>query len=170
LMGYDSDDPRSLGEVGREGVAVDTIEDVEALFAGIDLETISVSMTINPTAWILLAMYIAVAQARGFDLNRLSGTVQADILKEYVAQKEWIFPIRPSLRLMRDMIVFCAERMARYNPVNISGYHISEAGATSVQEVAFTMANGIAYVEEVIRSVDAFAPRLAFYFVAQADF
>ena len=173
LMGYDSDDPRSLGEVGREGVAVDTIEDVEALFAGIDLETISVSMTINPTAWILLAMYIAVAQARGFDLNRLSGTVQADILKEYVAQKEWIFPIRPSLRLMRDMIVFCAERMARYNPVNISGYHISEAGATSVQEVAFTMANGIAYVEEVVRSgvaVDAFAPRLAFYFVAQADF
>src|SRR5467141_228014 len=173
LMGYDSDDPRSLGEVGREGVAVDTIEDVEALFAGIDLETISVSMTINPTAWILLAMYIAVAQARGFDLHRLSGTVQADILKEYVAQKEWIFPIRPSLRLMRDMIVFCAERMARYNPVNISGYHISEAGATSVQEVAFTMANGIAYVEEVVRSgvaVDAFAPRLAFYFVAQADF
>src|SRR6267142_503762 len=173
LMGYDSDDPRSLGEVGREGVAVDTIEDVEALFAGIDLETISVSMTINPTAWILLAMYIAVAQARGFDLNRLSGTVQADILKEYVAQKEWIFPIRPSLRLMRDMIVFCAERMARYNPVNISGYHISEAGATSVQEVAFTMANGIAYVEEVVRcgvAVDTFAPRLAFYFVAQADF
>src|SRR5881398_168921 len=173
LMGYDSDDPRSLGEVGREGVAVDTIEDVEALFAGIDLETISVSMTINPTAWILLAMYIAVAQARGFDLNRLSGTVQADILKEYVAQKEWIFPIRPSLRLMRDMIVFCAERMARYNPVNISGYHISEAGATSVQEVAFTMANAIAYVEEVTRAgvpVDRFAPRLAFYFVAQADF
>src|SRR5947208_80660 len=173
LMGYDSDDPRSLGEVGREGVAVDTIEDVEALFAGIDLETISVSMTINPTAWILLAMYIAVAQARGFDLNRLSGTVQADILKEYVAQKEWIFPIRPSLRLMRDMIVFCAERMARYNPVNISGYHISEPGARSVQEVAFTMANGIAYVEEVARAglpVDRFAPRLAFYFVAQADF
>src|SRR6266436_1714917 len=173
LMGYDSDDPRSLGEVGREGVAVDTIEDVEALFAGIDLETISVSMTINPTAWILLAMYIAVAQARGFDLNRLSGTVQADILKEYVAQKEWIFPIRPSLRLMRDMIVFCAERMARYNPVNISGYHISEAVATSVQELACTMAFGIASVERFIRSgvaVDAFAPRLAFYFVAQADF
>jgi methylmalonyl-CoA mutase N-terminal domain/subunit len=173
LMGYDSDDPRALGEVGREGVAVDTIEDVEALFDGIDLESISVSMTINPTAWILLAMYVAVAEARGCDLHRLSGTVQADILKEYVAQKEWIFPIRPSLRLMRDTIVFCAERMARYNPVNISGYHISEAGATSVQEVAFTMANGIAYVEEVTRSgvpVDAFAPRLAFYFVAQADF
>jgi len=173
LMGYDSDDPRSLGEVGREGVAVDTIEDVEALFEGIDLEKISVSMTINPTAWILLAMYIAVAEARGFDLNKLSGTVQADILKEYVAQKEWIFPIRPSMRLMRDMIVFSSERMARYNPVNISGYHISEAGATSVQEVAFTMANGIAYVEEVTKSgvaVDAFAPRLAFYFIAQADF
>jgi methylmalonyl-CoA mutase N-terminal domain/subunit len=172
LMGYDSDAPRALGEVGREGVAVDTIEDVEALFEGIDLEKISVSMTINPTAWILLAMYIAVAQARGLDLNRLSGTVQADILKEYVAQKEWIFPIRPSMRLMRDMIVFCAGRMARYNPVNISGYHISEAGATSVQEVAFTMANGIAYVEEVTKSgvpVDSFAPRLAFYFIAQAD-
>jgi 2-hydroxyisobutanoyl-CoA mutase large subunit len=173
LMGYDSDNPRSLGEVGREGVAVDTVDDVEALFDGIDLERISVSMTINPTAWILLAMYIAVAEGRGLDLDRLSGTVQADILKEYVAQKEWIFPIRPSMRLMRDMIVFCAERMARYNPVNISGYHISEAGATSVQEVAFTMANGIAYVEEVARSgvpVDRFASRLAFYFVAQADF
>src|SRR5206468_468031 len=153
LMGYDSDDPRSLGEVGREGVAVDTIEDVEALFAGIDLEKISVSMTINPTAWILLAMYIAVAQARGFDLNRLSGTVQADILKEYVAQKEWIFPIRPSLRLMRDMIVFCAERMARYNPVNISGYHISEAGATSVQEVAFTMANVVRTALQALSAV-----------------
>jgi methylmalonyl-CoA mutase N-terminal domain/subunit len=173
LMGYDSDDPRSLGEVGREGVAVDTIEDVEALFEGIDLEAISVSMTINPSAWILLAMYVAVAEGRGCDLNRLSGTVQADILKEYVAQKEWIFPIRPSLRLMRDMIVFAADRMARYNPVNISGYHISEAGATSVQELAFTIANGIAYVQEVRASgvaVDHFAPRLAFYFVAQADF
>ncbi len=172
LMGYDSDDPRSLGEVGREGVAVDTVEDAEALFEGIDLERISVSMTINPTAWILLAMYVAVAEARGLDPNTLSGTVQADILKEYVAQKEWIFPIRPSMRLVRDVIVFCAERMARYNPINISGYHISEAGATSVQEVAFTIANGIAYVEEVRRTgldVDGFAPRLAFYFVAQAD-
>src|SRR5256886_11658515 len=118
-------------------------------------------------------MHRAAAPPRGLRRNRLSGTVQADILKEYVAQKEWIFPIRPSLRLMRDMIVFCAERMARYNPVNISGYHISEAGATSVQEVAFTMANGIAYVEEVIRSGvagDAFPPRLAFYFVAPAGF
>ena len=173
LMGYDSDDPRSLGEVGREGVAVDTLDDVEALFNGVDLETISVSMTINPTAWILLAMYVALAQSRSLDLNRLSGTVQADILKEYIAQKEWIFPIRPSMRIMRDMIVWSARNMARYNPINISGYHISEAGATSVQEVSFTMANAIAYVEEVTRAgvpVDEFAPRLAFYFVAQNDF
>ncbi len=172
LMGYDSDHPRALGEVGREGVAVDTLDDVAALFEGIDLERISVSMTINPTAWILLSMYVALAQERGLDLNRLSGTCQTDILKEYMAQKEWIFPIRPSLRLVRDMIVFAAERMARYNPINISGYHISEAGATSVQEVAFTMASAIAYVEEVTRAgvpVDAFAPRLAFYFIAQAD-
>ncbi|MGH7319929.1 MAG: methylmalonyl-CoA mutase family protein, partial [Candidatus Rokuibacteriota bacterium] len=116
LMGLDSDDPRSLGEVGREGVAIDTIEDMQVLFDGIDLERISVSMTINPSAWIVLAMYIAVAEARGFDPNRLSGTVQADILKEYVAQKEWIFPIRPSMRLVRDMIIYCAEHMARYNP------------------------------------------------------
>ena len=173
LMGFDSDDPRSLGEVGREGVAVDTLDDVEALFEGVDLETISVSMTINPTAWVLLAMYVALAQSRGCDLNRLSGTVQADILKEYIAQKEWIFPIRPSMRIMRDMIVWSARHMARYNPINISGYHISEAGATAVQEVAFTMANAIAYVEEVTRAgvaVDDFAPRLAFYFVAQNDF
>jgi methylmalonyl-CoA mutase cobalamin-binding domain/chain len=173
LMGYDSDDPRALGEVGREGVAVDTIEDVDELFREIDLEGISVSMTINPTAWILLAMYVAVAEDRGLDLGKLSGTVQADILKEYIAQKEWIFPIRPSMRLVRDLIVFSAERLPRYNPINISGYHISEAGATAVQELAFTMANAIAYVEEVRGTglaVDAFAPRLAFYFVAQADF
>jgi len=173
LMGYDSDDPRAQGEVGREGVAVDTLDDLAALFDGIDLETISVSMTINPTAWILLAMYVALAQERGLDLRRLSGTCQTDILKEYMAQKEWIFPIRPSLRLVRDMIVFCTRHLPRYNPINISGYHISEAGATSVQEVAFTMANAIAYVEEVTRAglaVDEFAPRLAFYFVAQADF
>src|SRR2546425_4344317 len=173
LMGYDSDDPRSLGEVGREGVAIDTLDDLAALFDGIDLERISVSMTINPAAWILLAMYVALAQERGYDLNKLSGTCQTDILKEYMAQKEWIFPIRPSLRLVRDMIVFGAERLARYNPINISGYHISEASATSVQELAFTMAKAIAYVEEGTRAgvpVDAFAPRLAFYFVAQADF
>jgi methylmalonyl-CoA mutase N-terminal domain/subunit len=173
LMGYDSDDPHALGEVGREGVAVDTLDDMEALFEGIDLERISVSMTINPTAWILLAMYVALAESRGADVTRLSGTCQTDILKEYVAQKEWIYPIRPSLRLVRDMIVYSARRLPRYNPINISGYHISEAGATSVQEVAFTMANAIAYVEEVTAAgvpADAFAPRLAFYFVAQADF
>jgi methylmalonyl-CoA mutase N-terminal domain/subunit len=173
LMGYDSDDPRSVGEVGREGVAIDTIDDMEALFDGVDLEQISVSMTINPTAWILLAMYVAVAEARGCDLARLSGTVQADILKEYIAQKEWIFPIRDSLRVVRDLIVYCTQRCPRYNPINFSGYHINEAGANSVQEVAFTMANTIACVEEVVRSgipVDVFAPRLAFFFVAQADF
>ncbi|HKD42488.1 MAG TPA: methylmalonyl-CoA mutase family protein [Myxococcaceae bacterium] len=173
LMGYDSDDPRSLGEVGREGVAVCTLDDMEALFEGIDLTRISVSMTINPTAWILLAMYVALAQSRGYDLNSLSGTVQADILKEYMAQKEWIFPIRPSLRIVRDLIVYCAKNLARYNPINISGYHISEAGANAVQELAFTMCNAVTYVEEVARTgmaVDDFAPRLAFYFIAQQDF
>lgn len=172
LMGYDSDDPRSEGEVGREGVAIDTLDDMTALFDGIDLEKISVSMTINPTAWILLAMYVALAEARGFDLQKLSGTVQADILKEYIAQKEWIYPIRPSMRIVRDVIVYCAEHLPRYNPINISGYHISEAGATAIQELAFTLANGIAYVQEVVESgvpVDQFAHRLAFYFVAQSD-
>jgi methylmalonyl-CoA mutase N-terminal domain/subunit len=173
LMGYDSDDPRSLGEVGREGVAIDTIEDMIALFDGVDLEAISVSMTINPTAWILFAMYLAVAEERGCDFKKLSGTVQADILKEYVAQKEWIFPIRPSIRILRDLIVYCTERLPRYNPINFSGYHINEAGSTSVEEIAFTMANAIATIEAVTAvgvPVDAFAPRLAFFFVAQADF
>ena len=172
LMGYDSDHPMSHGEVGREGVAVDTIDDMEALFDGIDLREISVSMTINPSAWIVYAMYIALAQRRGYDLHALSGTVQADILKEYIAQKEWIFPIRPSIRLVRDGIAWGARNMRRFNPVNISGYHISEAGATAVQEAAFTMANAIAYVEEVAAAgldVDEFAPRLSFFFVAQAD-
>lgn len=143
LMGYDSDDPRSEGEVGREGVAIDTLDDMEALFQDIDLERISVSMTINPTAWILLAMYVALAESRGDDLRKLSGTVQADILKEYIAQKEWIFPIRPSMRIVRDVIVFCAEHMHRYNPINISGYHISEAGATAVQELALPSQMGL---------------------------
>src|SRR6266852_2242896 len=164
LMGYDSDDPLSEGEVGREGVAIDTLEDMRALFAGIDLEKISVSMTINPTAWILLAMYVALAQERGYDLNKLSGTVQADILKEYQAQKEWIFPIRPSMRVVRDLIVYSARNLARYNPINISGYHISEAGANAVQELAFTMCNAVAYLQEVTQAgvqVDEFAPRRA---------
>jgi len=173
LMGYDSDDPRSLGEVGREGVAIDTIEDMEDLFAGIDLEQISVSMTINPTAWILFAMYLAVAERRGYDRAKLSGTVQTDILKEYIAQKEWIFPIRPSVRIMRDLMVYSTRNLPRYNPINLSGYHINEAGATSVQEIAFTMANAIAVAEAVTEGgiqIDDFAPRLAFFFVSQADF
>ena len=173
LMGYDSDHPMSRGEVGREGVAVDTLADMEALFDGIDLTAISVSMTINPSAWILYAMYVALAERRGDDLNLLSGTIQNDILKEYIAQKEWIFPVRPSMRIVRDTIVYGARHMKRYNPVNISGYHISEAGATAVQEAGFTMCNAIAYVEEVIKAgvpVDDFAPRLSYYFVAQADF
>ena len=173
LMGYDSDHPMAHGEVGREGVAIDTLDDMEALFEDIDLTSISVSLTINPTAWILFSMYIAVAQARGYDLNKLSGTIQADILKEYVAQKEWIYPIRPSVRLVRDCIMYGAQKMKRYNPINISGYHISEAGATAVQEAAFTMANTITYVEEITRAgldVDSFAPRLSFFFVSQADF
>ncbi|OGA59305.1 MAG: methylmalonyl-CoA mutase [Betaproteobacteria bacterium RIFCSPLOWO2_12_FULL_65_14] len=173
LMGYDSDHPMSEGEVGREGVAIDTMADMELLFDGIDLESISVSMTINPSAWILLAMYIGVAQKRGLDLNKLSGTIQADILKEYMAQKEWAFPIRPSVRIVRDCITYCARNMRRYNPINISGYHISEAGSSPLDEVAFPLCNLITYVEEVVKTgmhVDDFAPRLAFFFVSQADF
>lgn len=173
LMGYDSDHAMSRGEVGREGVAIDTIEDMETLFEDIDLTQVSVSMTINPSAWILYAMYIAVAERRGYDLNDLSGTIQNDILKEYIAQKEWIYPVRPSVRLVRDCIAYGARHMRRFNPVNISGYHISEAGATAVQEVAFTMATTIAYVDEALKAgvdVDDFAPRLSFFFVSQADF
>ena len=173
LMGYDSDHPMSDGEVGREGVAIDTLADMEALLNGIDLEAISVSLTINPSAWILLAMYIALAKKRGYDLNKISGTVQADILKEYMAQKEYIFPIAPSVRIVRDMIAYSAINLKRYNPINISGYHISEAGSSPLHEAAFTLANLIVYVEEVIKTgmnVDDFAPRLAFFFVCQADF
>ena len=173
LMGYDSDHLMSEGEVGREGVAIDTLADMEALLDGIDLEKISVSLTINPTAWILLAMYIVLAEKRGYDLNKLSGTVQADILKEYMAQKEYIYPVAPSVRIVRDIITHCAKTMKRYNPINISGYHISEAGSSPLHEAAFTLANLIAYVEEVTKTgmhVDEFAPRLAFFFVCQADF
>jgi len=173
LMGYDSDHPMSEGEVGREGVAIDTMADMELLYDGIDLEKISASMTINPSAWILLAMVVAVAQKRGLDLNKLSGTIQADILKEYMAQKEWAFPIRPSVRIVRDCITYCARSMKRYNPINISGYHISEAGSSPLDEVAFPLCNLITYVEEVTKTgmhVDEFAPRLAFFFVSQGDF
>ena len=173
LMGYDSDHPMSDGEVGREGVAIDTVADMEALFADIDLEKISVSLTINPSAWILLAMYVVLAEKKGFDLNKLSGTIQADILKEYMAQKEYVFPIEPSVRIVRDCITYCAKNLKRYNPINISGYHISEAGSSPIHEVAFTLCNLITYVEEVTKTgldVDEFAPRLAFFFVSQADF
>jgi methylmalonyl-CoA mutase cobalamin-binding domain/chain len=173
LMGYDSDDEMSAGEVGREGVAIDVVDDMRDLFAGINLEQISVSMTINPTAFILLAMYIAVAEERGNDLAKLSGTIQNDILKEYMAQKEWIYPIRPSLRIVRDTVVHCARHMGRYNPINISGYHINEAGSSSVQEIAFTMASARCYLEEVTRAgvdIDDFASRLSFFFVSGSDF
>ena len=173
LMGYDSDHPMSEGEVGREGVAIDTVADMEALFADIDLEKISVSLTINPSAWILLAMYVVLAQKRGYDLNKLSGTIQADILKEYQAQKEYCFPIDPSVRIVRDCITYCAKNMKRYNPINISGYHISEAGSSPLHEVAFPLCNLITYVDEVRKTgmgVDEFAPRLAFFFVCQTDF
>ncbi|AZR39636.1 methylmalonyl-CoA mutase family protein [Marinobacter salarius] len=173
LMGYDSSHAMSQGEVGREGVAIDTLADMEGLFDDIDLTKISVSMTINPSAWILYAMYIALAQKRGYDLNDLSGTIQNDILKEYIAQKEWIFPVRPSVRLVRDCIQYGSENMKRYNPINISGYHISEAGSTAVQEVAYTMATTMEYVRTAIDAgvdVNEFGPRLSFFFVSQADF
>lgn len=173
LMGYDSDHPLAAGEVGREGVAIDTLADMEALFDGIDLTKISVSMTINPTAWILLAMYVALGQKRGYDLNQMSGTLQADILKEYQAQKEWIYPIRPSVRLVRDFIVWSAQNMRRYNPISISGYHIAEAGANAIQEASFVLANGFEYVRQVTEAgmdVDDFAPRLSFFWTSQADF
>jgi methylmalonyl-CoA mutase cobalamin-binding domain/chain len=173
LMGYDSDDPRARGEVGREGVAVDTVDDLDEILEGIDIGSISVSMTINPTAWILFSMYLALAERRGVPRDKLSGTVQADILKEYIAQKEWLYPIPAGMRIVRDLIIYSVRHLPHYNPINISGYHIREAGATAVQEAAFTLANGIAYVEEVCRkglAVDEFAPRLAFYFIAERDF
>ena len=173
LMGYDSDDARSEGEVGREGVAVDSVDDMLDLYAGIDLEKISVSMTINPTAWILLAMYLVTAEERGFDRTKLAGTIQNDIIKEYISQKEWIFPPRPAMRIVRDTIAYSAFRLPRYNPVNVSGYHTREAGSTAIQEVAFTLAAGFAFVDEVLKlgiPVDDFAPRLSFFFVSQIDF
>jgi methylmalonyl-CoA mutase cobalamin-binding domain/chain len=173
LMGYDSDDPRARGEVGREGVAVDTVHDLDEILEGIDIGTTSVSMTINPTAWILFSMYLALAERRGVPRDKLSGTVQADILKEYIAQKEWLYPIPAGMRIVRDLIIYSVRHLPHYNPINISGYHIREAGATAIQEAAFTLANGIAYVEAVCRkglAVDEFAPRLAFYFIAERDF
>jgi methylmalonyl-CoA mutase, N-terminal domain len=173
LMGYDSDHPRSLGEVGREGVAVDSLDDMETLFAGIPLGEVSTSMTINSTAAIALAFYVCVAEQQDVPRSELRGTIQTDILKEYIAQKEWIFPPEPSMRLVVDMIEFCAREMPRWHPVSISGYHIREAGSNAQQELAFTLANGFAYVDAAIErglDVDDFAPRLSFFFNAHLDF
>jgi methylmalonyl-CoA mutase, N-terminal domain len=173
LMGYDSDHPRSLGEVGREGVAIDSLADMETLFDGIPLGEVSTSMTINAPAPMLLAFYAGVGEEQGVPLERLRGTVQTDILKEYIAQKEWIFPPQPSMRLVVDMIEWCAERLPLMHPVSISGYHIREAGSNAAQELAFTLADGFAYVEACIErglDVDSFAPRLSFFFNAHLDF
>ncbi len=173
LMGLDSDDPRSEGEVGRCGVAVDTIADVEDLYRNIDLGEITTSMTINAPAAVVLAMFVANAEDSGVPRARLGGTLQNDILKEYQAQKEFVFPPRPSMRLVRDTITFCAAEMPRWNTISISGYHIREAGSTAVQELAFTLANGFAYVELARAAgmeVDAFAPRLSFFFNAHIAF
>jgi methylmalonyl-CoA mutase, N-terminal domain len=173
LMGHDSDSPRSLGEVGREGVAVDTADDMATLFGGIDLGEVTVSMTINAPAAIMLAYYVVAAEEQGVPPERLGGTIQADILKEYIAQKEWCFPVDPAMRLLGDMMEWCTKTMPRWHPVSISGYHIREAGATAAQELAFTLKNGLTYVEEQMArglDVDAFAPRLSFFFNAQIDF
>ena len=173
LMGRDSDDPRSVGEVGKAGVAVDTLADMEDLFADIDLSKVTTSMTINSPAAIVLAMYVAVGEKGGVERARLAGTLQNDILKEYQAQKEFVFPPRPSVRLVTDVMRFTTAEMPRWHPVSISGYHIREAGSTAVQELAFTLANGFAYVEAAAAAgldVDAFAPRLSFFFNAHIDF
>src|SRR6186997_2605191 len=173
LMGYDSDHQRSLGEVGREGVAIDSLEDMQTLFGGIPLGEVSTSMTINSAAAMLLAFYLVVGEQQGVPRAELRGTIQTDILKEYIAQKEWIFPPQPSMRLVVDMIKFCAEEMPRWHPISISGYHIREAGSNAAQELAFTLANGFAYVEAATErglDVDDFAPRLSFFFNAHLDF
>jgi methylmalonyl-CoA mutase N-terminal domain/subunit len=173
LMGYDSDAPQALGEVGKCGVAIDSLRDMETLFEGIDLGKITTSMTINGPAVIALAQYIATAEAKGIPRAALGGTLQADILKEYIAQKEWIFPPRPHVRLIVDMMKFCTAEMPHWNTISISGYHIREAGSTAVQELAFTLANGFAYVEAATAAgldVDAFAPRLSFFFNSHIDF
>jgi methylmalonyl-CoA mutase, N-terminal domain len=172
LYGYDSDHPYSAGEVGKCGVAVDTLADMETIFEGIKLEDVTVSMTINSTAPILLAMYLAVAQKHGADWQKISGTLQNDILKEYIAQKEYIFPPRPSMRLITDIFKFCAENVPKYNTISISGYHIREAGSTALQELAFTLRDGMEYVEYGVRAgldIDDFAPRLSFFFNSHND-
>jgi methylmalonyl-CoA mutase N-terminal domain/subunit len=172
LYGYDSDHPFSAGEVGKCGVAVDTLADMETIFDGINLEEVTVSMTVNSTAPILLAMYLAVAEKHGADWKKISGTLQADILKEYIAQKEYIFAPRPSMRLITDIFKFCADNVPKYNTISISGYHIREAGSTALQELAFTLRDGMEYVEHGIRAgleVDDFAPRLSFFFNSHND-
>jgi methylmalonyl-CoA mutase N-terminal domain/subunit len=173
LMGYDSDHVRSLGEVGREGVAVDSLDDMEDLFDGIPLGGVTTSMTINAPAAILLAFYVLVGESQGVPASELGGTIQTDILKEYIAQKEWCFPIDPALRLVTDMIEWCSEEMPRWHPVSISGYHIREAGSTAQQELAFTLKDGFTYVERALErglDVDDFAPRLSVFFNAQGVF
>jgi methylmalonyl-CoA mutase N-terminal domain/subunit len=173
LMGYDSDHPRALGEVGREGVAIDSLADMETLFEGIPLREVSTSMTINGPAAMLLAFYACVGEEQGASLDQLRGTVQTDILKEYIAQKEWIFPPEPSMRLVVDMIEWCTNEMPLMHPVSISGYHIREAGSTAAQELAFTLADGFAYVDACRDrglTIDSFAPRLSFFFNAHLDF
>ncbi|HYB29944.1 MAG TPA: methylmalonyl-CoA mutase family protein [Solirubrobacteraceae bacterium] len=173
LMGLDSDHPRSEGEVGREGVAVDSLEDMETLFSGIPLDEVTVSMTINAPAAIMLAFYVVAGERQGVAAERLGGTIQTDILKEYIAQKEWCFPVDPAMRLVGDMIEWCAQNMPRWHPVSISGYHIREAGSTAAQELAFTLKDGLTYVEQAVArglDVDDFAPRLSFFFNAHIDF
>jgi methylmalonyl-CoA mutase N-terminal domain/subunit len=173
LMGIDSDSPQAQGEVGRCGVAVDSVEDMLTLFDGIDVGSVTTSMTINSPAPILFAMYLAAADERGIPYRKLGGTLQNDILKEYIAQKEFIFPIRPSMRLVTDVVEFCTRNVPSWNPVSVSGYHIREAGSTAAQELAFTLADGFAYVEAGIArglAVDEFAPRLSFFFNAHIDF
>src|SRR6187551_2383766 len=173
LMGHDSDHPRSLGEVGREGEAIDTLDDMETLFGGIPLGDVSTSMTINAPAAVMLAFYVVAAERQGAPPEQLAGTIQTDILKEYIAQKEWCFPIDPAMRLVTDMVEFCARRMPRWHPISISGYHIREAGSTAQQELAFTLKDGFTYVEQAIErglEVDDFAPRLSFFFNAHIDF
>ncbi|HET8565723.1 MAG TPA: methylmalonyl-CoA mutase family protein [Solirubrobacterales bacterium] len=173
LMGYDSDHGKSLGEVGREGVAVDTLADMERLFEEIPLGGVTTSMTINAPAAILLAFYVLVGEKQGVPAENLGGTIQTDILKEYIAQKEWCFPIEPAMRLVTDMIEWCTEKMPRWHPVSISGYHIREAGSTAQQELAFTLKDGFTYVERAIErglDVDDFAPRLSFFFNSHIDF
>jgi methylmalonyl-CoA mutase N-terminal domain/subunit len=173
LMGYDSDHARSLGEVGREGVAIDSLADMETLFDGIPLGEVSTSMTINSPAAMLLAFYVCVGEQQGVARADLRGTIQTDILKEYIAQKEWIFPPEPSMRLVVDMVEFCSRELPRWHPISISGYHIREAGSNAVQELAFTLADGFAYVEACVErglDVDDFAPRLSFFFNAHLDF